>query len=135
MLSLREMIEKFLLVTKSSSATPQPDHDVTLKVHPSNDSLPKTMTEWWNQVVLRYFDLYLDKAHGESEIVLVAKDVYYRNVVLFVQCFQNLVPFWNAPFVKANIATYLWGSALEWYISELSDFNRDTLNNNSGMKS
>ncbi len=37
--------------------------------------------------------------------------------------------------MKANIATSLQGSALEWYTSELSDFNRDALNNDPGVKS
>lgn len=36
--------------------------------------------------------------------------------------------------MKANIATSLRGSALEWYTSELSDFNGDTLNNDPSVK-
>ena len=43
--------------------------------------------------------------------------------------------FRRAALVKANIATFLRGSALEWYTSELSDFDRDALNNNLGVKS
>lgn len=82
-----------------------------------------------------YFDPHLDQIYGEGEIVLVEKDVYYRNVVLFVQCFQSLVIFQGAVFVKANIATSLRSSALEWYTSELSNFDRNTLNNDSGVKS
>lgn len=65
----------------------------------------------------------------------VGKDVYYRNVVLFVQRLQSLVTFKEAALVKINIATSFQGSALELYTSELSDFNRDALNNNSGVKS
>ena len=55
--------------------------------------------------------------------------------MLFVQHLQSLVTFRSIAFVKANIATSLRGSALEWYTSELSDFDRDTLNNNPGVKS
>ncbi len=65
----------------------------------------------------------------------VGKDVYYRNVVFFVQRLQNLVTFRGATLVKANIATSLRGSALEWYTSELSDFDRNALNNDPGVKS
>lgn len=65
----------------------------------------------------------------------VGKDVYYWNVVLFTQRIQNLVTFKGATLVKANIATSLRGSALEWYTLELSDFDRDALNNDPGMKS
>ena len=55
--------------------------------------------------------------------------------MLFVQRLQNLVTFKGAALVKANIATFLQSSALEWYTSELSDFDRDALNNDSGVKS
>lgn len=82
-----------------------------------------------------YFDPHLDRAHGEDEIVSVGKDVYYKNVVLFVQRLQSLVTFCNTALVKANIATSLQGSALEWYISEFSDFDCNILNHNPGVKS
>ena len=65
----------------------------------------------------------------------MGKDVYYRNVVLFIQRLQSLVTFRGASLVKANIATSLRGSALEWYTLELSDFDRDALNNDPGVKS
>ena len=135
MLSLRKMIEKSLLLRESPSATPSPDLDATPKAYLGRDSLLKTTTERWNQADLGYFNLYLNRAHGEGKIVLVGKDVYYRNVVLFVQRLQSLVTFKGAILVKANVATSLRGSALGWYISELSDFDRDALNNNPGVKS
>lgn len=67
--------------------------------------------------------------------MLVGKDVYYSNVVLFVQRLENLVTFKGAALVKANIATSLQGSALERYTFELRDFDHDALNNNPGVKS
>ena len=65
----------------------------------------------------------------------VWKDVYYRNVVLFVQHFQSLVTFRGATLVKVNIGTSLRGSALEWYTFELSNFDRNALNNDPRVKS
>ena len=85
MLSLREMIKKSLLLRESPSATPPPDPDANPKTLPGSDPLPKTPIKRWNQANLGYFDSHLDRADGEGEIVLVGKDVYYRNVVLFVQ--------------------------------------------------
>lgn len=55
-------------------------------------------------------------------------------MVLFVQRFQSLVTFKRVAFVEANIATFFCGSVLEWYISELSDFDRNILNNDPGVK-
>lgn len=87
------MIEKSLLLRESSSTTPSPNPDATPKALLSSDSLPKTTTKKCNQANLDYFDPHLDRAHGESEIVSVGKNVYHRNVVLFVQRFQSLVTF------------------------------------------
>ncbi len=129
------MIEKSLLLRESSSATPPPDPDTSPKSLLASDSLPKASTERWNQADWGYFDPHLDRAHGEGEIVLVGKDVYYRNVVLFVQRLQSLETFKGAALVKANVATSLRGSALEWYTSELSDFDRDAVNNDPRVKS
>ncbi len=128
------MIEKSLLLRDSPSTPPPPNPDASPKALLPADSLPKA-TERWNQADLGYFDPHLDRAHGEGEIVSVGKDVYYRNVVLFIQHLQSLVTFRGAALVKANIATSLQGSALEWYTSELSDFDCDALNNDPGVKS
>ncbi len=134
MLALQEMIEKSLLLQESPSTTPPPDPDASPKALPAADSLLKAI-EKWNQADLGYFNPHLDRAHGEGEIVSLGKDVYYRNVVLFVQRLQSLVTFRVAALVKANIATSLRGSVLEWYTSELSDFDHNALNNDLGVKS
>ncbi len=63
--------------------------------------------ERWNQADLGYFDSHLDRAHGKGEIVSVGKDVYYRNIVLFIQRLQSLITFRDAAFVKTNISTFL----------------------------
>lgn len=133
MLSLCEMIENSLLVKESFSLIPPPNHDATPKSHPCNDSLSKITTEWWNQADLGYFKPHLNKAHKEGEIVLVGKNVYYRNVIFFVQRLQNLVTFRDVALVKANIASSIRGSALEWYTFELSYFSRNALNNDPNV--
>ncbi len=80
------------------------------------------MGECWNQADNSYFDPHFDdKANGAGKVVLVGKDVYYRHVVLFTQLIQNLVTFRGVTLVKANIATSLRGSTLEWYTSELGN--------------
>ena len=134
MLALREMIEKSLFLRESPSTTPPPDPNASPKALTATNSLLKA-TERWNQADLGYFDPHFDRAHGKGEIVLVRKNVYYRNVVFFMQRFQSLVTFRGAALVKANIATSLRGFPLKWYTSDLSDFDRDALNNDPGVKS
>lgn len=135
MLPLWEMIKKFVLVRESLSTTPPPNYDATLKRHPNNDFLPKATTEQWNRANLGYLDPHLNRVHGKNEIRLVRKDVYYRNVMLFVYRLHNFVTFQGTKFINFNITTSFRGSVLEWYIFELSDLDRDALNNNSGVKS
>ena len=67
-------------------------------------------------------------------MISVGKNVYYRNIVLFVQRIQNLATFQSTALVKANIPTLLRGFTFKWYTSELAEFNRDAFNNNLGIK-
>lgn len=85
MLSLQEMIEKSLLLKEFSSTTPPPNLHATPKVLPGGNSLLKTTTKRGNQANLGYFNPYLNKAYEEGGIVSVEKNIYYRNVILFVQ--------------------------------------------------
>lgn len=112
MLSLHKMIEKFLLFRDSPLTIPPPNSDASVKMSTPPDN-PTKIAKVWNEANLSYFDSHLDKAHGEEEIVSVGKDVYYKNMVLFVQRLQSLIIFKRAALVKANIATSFQGSALE----------------------
>lgn len=86
------IIKKALLLRKSGSFTPPSDPNAFSKLASPADLSTKS-TKRWNQANLGYFDLHLNRVHREGEIVLVGKDVYYRNVMLFVQCLQSLVTF------------------------------------------
>lgn len=84
MLSFREMIEKALLLRESLFATSFPNPNISFKAYPTANFLLKNMTERWNQPDLGYFDPHFDKTHGASGIVVVGKDVYCKNLMLFV---------------------------------------------------
>lgn len=73
--------------------------------------------------------------HSIGEVVLVRKNIYYKNMLLSIQHIQNLVMFKSATPVKVNISTSLRRSALEWYTSKLIEFNCDLLNNDPDIKS
>ena len=123
--SLRARFESFMASNESSFLKPKLSQPPVLSLHSEPFVIlaeKLTQGECWNQADLGYFDPHLDdKAYGAGEVVSVGKDVYYRNVVLFIQCIQNLVTFRGATLVKANIATSLRGSALKWYTSELNN--------------
>ena len=85
MLALREMIEKSLLLRDSFFSTSPPNSDAVPKSHLATNSLPKTLTERCNQADLGYFVSQINKTYGEGEIIWIGKNVYYKNVVIFVQ--------------------------------------------------
>lgn len=136
--TLRSMLESLMLAKSSASPKPKATQaPPPLEPQPIQPySLIKThasRTERWNQADLGYFDPHFDRAHGEGEIVSLGKEVYYQNLVLFVQRIQSIVIFKGAALVKANIATSIRGSALEWYTSELDDRERETFNEDLGV--
>lgn len=113
MLALQEIIEKLLLLRDSFSSISPLNSNAFSKALPLADLQSKAINRW-NQSNLDYFDFYLDtKAHSESKVILVKKNIYYRNMVFFVQRIQNLVTFKGATLVKANILTLLKRSAFK----------------------
>lgn len=100
------MIENSVLLTESISSTPPPNSNVSSKAYSIAD-LPSKTSKRRNQPDLGYFNSHLDKANDKGKIVLVSKDVYYKNIVLFIQYLQSLVTFKGAIFVKANITMSL----------------------------
>ena len=78
----------------------------------------------WNPSNLSYFDLYLDKSYGESEIVIVEKNTYFRSVILFIERLRDVAAIKGSAIVKANINTTLRDTALLWYIIELSNLKK-----------
>lgn len=83
MLVLWKMIKKSLLFGKFGSSTPSPNPNIISKAFFSTDLLSNTIKRW-NQADFRYFDPYLDKIYGKNEVILVGKDIYYQNIILFV---------------------------------------------------
>ena len=81
-----------------------------------------------------YFDLYLDLSHGEEEAVTVWRNVYYRNMILFVQRVRDPVAFKIVDAVKANLTTLFHGAFFEWYTLEVEESDRDDLKKTPGME-
>lgn len=106
MLALWEMIKKSLLFRDSASSTRFPDPNASSKAFLLTNLWSKA-TIRWNWSDLGYLDSHLNRAHGKGKIMLVGKDVYHKNVVLFIQRFQSLITFKEAALIKANVVTSL----------------------------
>lgn len=83
--------------------------------------------EQWNASDIGYFNPHLDASYSEGEIVTVGKEIYYRNVYLFVKQVQDLASIKGDMLVKTNLNTALRGAAQSWYTAELSNLERSGL--------
>lgn len=87
--SMRAIFKSFMTSNRSFSPKPKFSQPPPSSLHSKLFVLPYkqfTQVKCWNQANLGYFDSHLDdKAHGIREVVLVGKNVYYQNVVLFTQ--------------------------------------------------
>ncbi len=71
-------------------STPSPtESNVVLSPNQSDlsdvDSSTPGADKKYVQAELRYFDPHLDLSHSERKVVTVGRDVYYQNMILFVQ--------------------------------------------------
>ena len=56
-----------------------------------------------NSFNIGYFNLYLNKLYGNDEIIIIGKNVYYRNVILFIERIRNLLIIKGIIFIRINI--------------------------------
>lgn len=106
MFTLLKIIEKSLLLKKSGFSTPPPDSNTYSKVFLLAD-LSLKATKKCNLVNLGYFDSHFNKVYNKGEMILISKDMYYQNIMLFVQHLRSFATFKEIIFVKANITIFL----------------------------
>ena len=54
-----------------------------------------------------FFDPNLSISYGEGEVVLIEKELYYRNIILFIKKIKDLAIIKRYELVRANLNTYL----------------------------
>ena len=81
-------------------------------------------TKRWNIADVEYFDSYLNKSYDEDEIVTVEKNIYYRNVMLFVKKIKDIAQIKDSTIVRTDLNECLREVAQDWYIVELFNLER-----------
>ena len=83
-------------------------------------------TSTWRSKNLDFFDSHLSviSKYESKSMIKDDKNVYYRNVHLFIERILNLVVTKNHDVVKINLNTCLQNIALIWYIDELTILKR-----------
>lgn len=67
---------------------------------------------------------------GKADIVQVGRDIYNRDVHLFVRQARAIANVKGAHLVRIGLHLCLWGVAQEWYVAELNDILQGGHNNN-----
>ena len=77
---------------------------------PGADGYSSSGTPNWNAKDIGFFDPHLDKSYGDGDIVTQGSDVYYRNVMLFIERVKDLAAIKGAAVVRTNLNTCLRGN-------------------------
>lgn len=64
---------------------------------------------------------------GARDIIQSRKDTYYWNVYLFIDRIKDITSIQDSELVHSNLSTCLRGSAQKWYFFELTQLERDAL--------
>jgi L-cysteine desulfidase len=74
-----------------------------------------------------FFDSQLNSSYDSGDVVQVERDLYYRDVYLFVERVKDAVIMFEAEVVRTNLSACLRGSVQVWYIEGLSDLEKKAL--------
>ena len=74
-----------------------------------------------------FFDFKLKDFYDADDVIQVDRDVYYRNVFLFVKRIKNAVTLHETEIVRVNIFSCLRGIAQIWYTEGFNDLKKKAL--------
>ena len=127
---LTRMQKMFNDVIKQRKQQKSPKSSKSSDESRSDDIEVDDSTFKWNSVELNFYDFnYDDKIlnNDDASMKHAEKNIYFRNVHLFVIRVKKTAMTKDSQLVKNNLWTCLKNTALKWYINELSDINRRML--------
>jgi hypothetical protein len=76
---------------------------------------------------VKFFDLQLNLSYESNDVVQVDRDLYYKNVYLFVKRMKDAMIMSDAKIVRINLSACLRETTQVWYIEDLSDLEKKAL--------
>jgi hypothetical protein len=76
---------------------------------------------------VRFFDSQLNSFYDSDDVVQINRNLYYKNVYLFVKRVKDVVIMFDVEVVRINLLTCLRDSTQMWYIESLSDLKKKIL--------
>ena len=93
-----------------------------------NTSTQKVFSKnYFKATNVSFFDLKLEKSYDSDDVVQINRDVYYRNVFMFVKRIKNAMITYETETIRTNLSTCLRETTQIWYIENLSDLKKQTL--------
>jgi hypothetical protein len=86
-------------------------------------SITKSRAERLNSDDIEYFDLNFDEksAFTDKAVLHVSKNIYYKNVHVFVKKIKKMIIMLESEMLKKNLSSCLRESVLMWHTAELVD--------------
>lgn len=81
-----------------------------------------------------YFDPHLDEAYGKGDIVHIGKDVYYRDVHLFLGQAKSIAMAKGPYLIRIGLHICLRGDAQKWYAVNCQIYNGTAYTEASALK-
>jgi hypothetical protein len=76
---------------------------------------------------VKFFDSQLNLFYDSDDVVQIKRDLYYRNVYLFVERVKIAVIMFDVEIVRTNLSACLRETTHVWYIEDLSDIEKKAL--------
>ena len=112
------VLQNFINDLKNNSQEPQNKRNKRKKSESSENE-----SERWNLDEINFFDSMYDGKFViiENFIEHIGKNIYFRDVYLFIERIKNMTVIKNAKMIKNNFYTCLRDTAFAWYIEMLID--------------
>ncbi len=76
---------------------------------------------------VKFFDFQLNSSYESDDVVQIKRNLYYRDVYLFVKRIKNVVIMSETNAVRINLSACLRDSTQVWYTEDLSDLKKKAL--------
>ena len=92
-----------------------------------NISIQKIFSKFFFKITnVNFFDFKFEKSYDSDDVVQINRNVYYRNVFMFVKKIKNAIITYKIKTIKINLSICLRETVQIWYIENFSDLKKQT---------
>ena len=92
-----------------------------------NISIQKIFSKNYFKITnVNFFDFKFEEFYDSDDVVQINRDVYYRNVFIFVKKIKNAIITYEIETIRTNLSTCLRDTVQIWYIESFSDLKKQT---------